>query len=132
MDTFASRLRNRRDELKLNQTQLAERCGLSQTDISKLEKGKMLKTTEILSLAAALECNPYWLFYGDGEKLARFEPPAPGATDEIKLQVAQLAKLLSAINPEDREKAYLAAVQLWIGYLPTSAQNPAQRSDGPV
>lgn len=69
METFAKRVRARREALKLNQSQVAKLAGLKQPDISKIELGAIQKTTEILALARALQCNPDWLATGEGQML---------------------------------------------------------------
>lgn len=61
MDNFAIRVRNRRKELGLNQTQLAEMSGLQQSDVSKIESGRVQRTASIVELAKALQCPPEWL-----------------------------------------------------------------------
>lgn len=69
MDSFAKRAKGRREELLLTQTQVAKRSGLKQPDISKIERGDIKKTTELLGLARALKCSPDWLESGIGPKL---------------------------------------------------------------
>ena len=66
MTTFAKRVKDRRLELGLNQSQVAKASGLKQPDISKIELGLILKTMEPLGLARALQCSPYWLTTGEG------------------------------------------------------------------
>ena len=66
MDTLAKRLKFAREKRKLTQEQLSELSGVAQSDISKYERGKSLKTTNLVSLAKALDCNPEWLDTGDG------------------------------------------------------------------
>jgi len=61
MKTFAQRVKERREELGLTQGQVAKLAGLKQPDVSKIERGGIQKTTEILGLAKALQCNPDWL-----------------------------------------------------------------------
>lgn len=68
MESLAKRVKTRRLELGLSQTQVADLAGLKQPDISKIELGLIQKTTEILGLSRALQCNPDWLATGDGEK----------------------------------------------------------------
>ena len=67
MDTLAKRVKFARKFRKLSQDQLAELSGLRQPDISKIERGEILKTTGLLALARALQCSPNWLDTGDGE-----------------------------------------------------------------
>lgn len=66
MDTLKSRLKFARKEREMTQEQLAERSGLTQPDISKIERGLILKPSGLLALARALRCNPDWLDTGDG------------------------------------------------------------------
>lgn len=67
METFAKRVAERRKDLGLTQGKLGELSGLNQSDISKIERGKILETPRILALAEALRCSPYWLETGIGE-----------------------------------------------------------------
>lgn len=67
-EDLASRLKAAREALKLTQVQLAERSGVSQSDISKIERRATKKPVGVLALARALGCNPYWLESGLGEK----------------------------------------------------------------
>jgi SOS-response transcriptional repressor LexA len=67
-EDLASRLKATRQALKLTQEQLAERSGISQSDISKIERRATIKPVGVLALARALGCNPYWLESGIGEK----------------------------------------------------------------
>lgn len=69
-NTFAKRVKGRRKALELNQEQLAEASTMSQSDISKIERGDMQTTTKMAHLARALKCDSYWLATGEG--------PAPG------------------------------------------------------
>lgn len=69
MDTLAKRLRSARLACKLTQVELAIASGTKQSDISKLERGKILKSTALLALARALKRNPDWLDTGDGPEM---------------------------------------------------------------
>ena len=126
MDSFASRLVFRRKQLKLNQTQAATRAGLGQTDISKIERGDVQETAHILRLAQALECNPYWLRYGEGEMLEAFKPPLPKADEEIQLMIGSLVIMLKAIPAEKREGVVNEALRLWLKHLPSSEHSTTQ------
>lgn len=74
MDTLAKRAKAARIHLKLKQERVAELSGLKQADISKIETGKILRTTGIVGLAKALQCSPEWLQMGDN-------PPAWAISD---------------------------------------------------
>ncbi len=62
--SFAERVRQRRKDLDLSQAELAERIGLAQQSINKIETGVTLKPRNIVQLAEALECDPTWLLTG--------------------------------------------------------------------
>lgn len=67
METLAKRLKSARKKSSLTQEQLAASAGVAQSDISKLERGDSLATTNIVKLAKALGCAPEWLDTGEGE-----------------------------------------------------------------
>ncbi|POR54544.1 helix-turn-helix protein [Paraburkholderia eburnea] len=62
---FGRRARSRRESLKLSQKALAERVGVSQPAIAKIEAGGSTSTTVGFALAAALETTLEWLEFGD-------------------------------------------------------------------
>jgi phage repressor protein C with HTH and peptisase S24 domain len=66
MDNLAKRLKAARLAKDFTQVELAKRSGVKQSDISKLERGDTLKTTAVLALARALDCDANWLDTGDG------------------------------------------------------------------
>ncbi|AUI88128.1 LexA family transcriptional repressor [Vibrio azureus] len=59
--SFADRVKQRRKELNLSQSELAERVGVAQQSIHKIEDGRTLKPRNILQLASALKCSALWL-----------------------------------------------------------------------
>lgn len=59
--SFADRVKQRRKELGLSQAELAERVGVAQQSIHKIEDGRTLKPRNILQLANALQCSALWL-----------------------------------------------------------------------
>lgn len=64
MTTFAKRLKEARAARKsLSQQQLANEIGVTSQSVSLMERGKMGPSAEnILRLAHALDCDPFWLF----------------------------------------------------------------------
>ena len=63
---FAARLRARREELGLNQAQLAELAGIYQANLSKMETGKMgVQLGTLDRLAACLGVSPSYLISED-------------------------------------------------------------------
>jgi len=68
METLSSRLKQKRTELKLSQTQLAELVGMKQQSIQQIEAGETQRPRLLLELAEALRCEPTWLLYGSNRK----------------------------------------------------------------
>lgn len=66
MDNLASRVKSQREKRGLTQAKLADLARLKQTDISKIERGAIKRTTAIPALAKALQCDPHWLDSGEG------------------------------------------------------------------
>ena len=77
MENLAQRVKEARTRLGLSQTALALASGMQQADISKIENGKILRTTGAIALARALGCDPYWLDTGEGE-------PSYGAVSNVE------------------------------------------------
>jgi transcriptional regulator with XRE-family HTH domain len=73
-----ARLRERRAQLGLTQAELAQRSGLSQEAISRIENGRirgLMQPTQD-ALAAALEASVSWLRGGDGAEAPRAPEPS--------------------------------------------------------
>lgn len=86
---FGERVKKRRIDLGLSQGFVAAESGLQQTDISKIETGRIKSTSCILRLATALQCNPYWLEFGEVEMDSGMMPE--GATNPIPAGLSNLA-----------------------------------------
>lgn len=82
-ETLAARIKRARKHAGLNQTELAERVGLSQQQISSLETGAAEETTALVKIARVCGVNPFWLDSGEG---AMLDPLV--RTDEALRQVA--------------------------------------------
>jgi transcriptional regulator with XRE-family HTH domain len=63
-DTLGRRVKGRRKDLKLTQEQLAKAAGLSQADVSKIERGEIQQPAKVPQLARALQCDAIWLSEG--------------------------------------------------------------------
>ncbi|MGV7078453.1 XRE family transcriptional regulator [Testudinibacter sp. P80/BLE/0925] len=66
MTTLATRLQAARNNAGLTQVQLAEKVGISQNAIQKIESEQTKATRHILKIANALNVNPEWLETGNG------------------------------------------------------------------
>lgn len=62
--SLAARFRNRRMDLHLTQTEVANAAGVSQQSIESIESGRTKKPRNLLDLAKALKCSPNWLLNG--------------------------------------------------------------------
>jgi transcriptional regulator with XRE-family HTH domain len=127
MDTFAKRVVARRKELQLTQNQLAELSGLKQPDISKIELGRILSTTQIVPLAKALRCDPSWLLTG--------EAGAPTAANGLEpvgysTEALALAWLLDQVtNRLDKTVANNAATAAILSILQKMPEGSTHKQD---
>ncbi|WOD07130.1 helix-turn-helix transcriptional regulator [Marinomonas sp. GJ51-6] len=62
--TLSDRVKQKRIELGLTQTQLANLVGISQQSLQKIEDGKTQNPRKIVALSKVLECEPEWLESG--------------------------------------------------------------------
>ncbi|EEY1562355.1 helix-turn-helix transcriptional regulator [Escherichia coli] len=62
--TLATRVKERRKELKMTQVTLAELTGVSQQAINRIESGVIARPRYLLEMSIALDCDPNWLLYG--------------------------------------------------------------------
>ncbi|HDS1149904.1 TPA: helix-turn-helix transcriptional regulator [Pluralibacter gergoviae] len=62
--TLATRVKERRKELNMTQVALAERTGVSQQAINRIESGVIARPRYLLEISTALECDPNWLLHG--------------------------------------------------------------------
>lgn len=66
--SLAQRLKEARTEREWTQVDLSKKSGVRQSDISKIERGVTNRPIGLLALANALQCDPYWLETGRGQK----------------------------------------------------------------
>lgn len=70
MSTLADRVRIARERARMSQQQLADKVGVSQQSIAKIERSDTVQPRKIKQLALALGVNVHWLQYGDIEENA--------------------------------------------------------------
>lgn len=75
---FKDRLKAARRHAQLNQAELAERAGITQTSISDLERGKSKATAHVAKIASVCGVDALWLSEGKGQMIRS----ASTATDE--------------------------------------------------
>ncbi|ADZ91071.1 helix-turn-helix domain-containing protein [Marinomonas mediterranea] len=61
---IAERVKTQRIHLGLTQTELANKVGISQQSLQKIEDARTSNPRKLLALAKALECTPEWLQFG--------------------------------------------------------------------
>lgn len=62
--SLASRVKQKRTELNLSQTQLAHKVGMRQQSLQAIESGLTKRPRLLVELATVLGCEPQWLLYG--------------------------------------------------------------------
>jgi len=92
-DTPAKRLRGSRKARKLTQDQLSAASGVTQSDISKLERGESATTSGWPQLAGALNVDALWLASGKGRPDT---VPATGA-DASYLEAPSLGQAIEVL-----------------------------------
>lgn len=96
METLAKRTRYARTRLGLTQAEVADLAGMKQPDISKIERGEILRTTGLLGLARALKCNANWLDTGDGDP--GFDAPQEASNVTPGPDIRGTVPLLSSVQ----------------------------------
>jgi len=101
---FGQRLKKAREYAGLTQEQLAEKSGIDQRTISKIERGDQQGTTAIVDLARACNVDPGWLSSGTGDMVipgssppTQGKPPTQGESmrDAVAARIANIAKRLT-------------------------------------
>lgn len=80
MSGIGERVKARRKELGLSQVVVAKQAGMTQGNLSDLERGRNTTTINLLAIAKALSVDPMWLQFGEGK--------APILTDKLKTNAA--------------------------------------------
>lgn len=100
--SLADRVRMRREELKLNQEELAMRMGYkSRSSINKIECGRPISQKVIVRLADALDVTPAYLMGWDDNPEEQAEFEASVLLDEDIMELVHTYMILS----DDQKKA---------------------------
>ncbi|AWK42629.1 MULTISPECIES: helix-turn-helix domain-containing protein [Photorhabdus] len=65
METLSERLKRKRSEMNMTQSDLAGRVGMTQQSIQLIEAGITKRPRFIFEIANVLKCDPSWLLYGN-------------------------------------------------------------------
>jgi len=97
------RLRNKRESLGLNQSDVAKAIGVSTGAYQNYEYGKEISSGRILQICAVLKCSPNWLlgYSEEGAHLA-----------EGSLMLRQLREAFDALNEVGQQEAVKAVQNL--------------------
>ncbi|WP_393950045.1 helix-turn-helix domain-containing protein [Kluyvera intermedia] len=86
MESISQRLKNKREEMSLSQSQLAELVGMTQQSLQAIEAGLTKRPRFIIELSTALNCDPHWLLYGENHNsdpsvlITQLEPQIQGVS----------------------------------------------------
>jgi len=105
--SLGERLRKARLTARLTQRQLAEKAGVTQQMVSRLETGKAHGTTDIVRLAIACEANPEWLATGEGDMVEASDSRALMEDIESLPDAGRAAikQMIKALKPQTTRKA---------------------------
>jgi hypothetical protein len=82
MESFATRLIHARSAQGLTPKELAEKCEMAQTQLSRYENGKAIPRRAVIErLALAMHVNPDWLKNGASSSAASVQGAATGLTE---------------------------------------------------
>lgn len=66
MNEIGKRIRSRRNELNITQTQIYKETGISSGNLSSIETGKILPSSSaLIELSKILDCSIDWILLGD-------------------------------------------------------------------
>lgn len=90
--TFANRVKTARKHAKLTQKELADRLGLSQTAVHKLESGFSASSRKTVGIALTCGVDPIWLQNGDGTMTLHGYAPETTDQDDATQYMSQMAR----------------------------------------
>jgi transcriptional regulator with XRE-family HTH domain len=99
MDTLGKRIKQRREELGLDQVALANKVGMSQPNLAHLESGRNHRTKYLPEIARELGVTAEWLSTGGGELRIAVNNPLPEVTTS---EAVRLLNLYEACDEESR------------------------------
>lgn len=118
MDNIGSRIRNRRKELKMTQTDVYKKCGITSGALSQIENGIRVPSAIIFySISQALRCSMDYLMTGE-----------PSGTEDLVISECE-NKLLEGYRtlPEEDQQELLEILELKLRKA-TKGKNTAAKS----
>lgn len=98
---FGKRVADRRSELGLSQTELAEAAGMKQQGVASIESGKVERPRKLKEIAEALGVTDDWLLYGKTGTTEEADAAALRARVAGKLKSLKKESLLSLLDQVD-------------------------------
>ncbi len=99
MDSVGKRIKDRRKELRLTQTDIKKLVGISSGNISEIENGNRLPAAgTLVQLASVLQCSVDWILTGVSPIQER---PPISANGEIE---EELLRVFRQLDPDDRSE----------------------------
>lgn len=101
METIGKRIKLRRKELGMTQTDLGKACGVTYAAISQWEREETTPASEnLFSLSRALKCVPAWLLYGEN---GLAPPPSSGSNRALDAREEELLDTFAFLTEESKE-----------------------------
>ena len=104
IQSIGKRIKKRRKELHLTQTEIKEKTGISSGNMSDIERGNRLPAaTTLAQLSEILDCSIYWILTGKSPVSENLISPDIGEKDQ------KLLSLFHEISEEDQEELLMIA-----------------------
>ncbi|MBF0623505.1 MAG: helix-turn-helix domain-containing protein [Magnetococcales bacterium] len=102
-NTLSGRIRIAREQAGFTQKELADRVGISQTAVHKLECGRSRSSRRTVAIAMSCGVDPVWLETGQGERLVGGVVPLGGAEALDGCQDRMAGRLARSRGSGDRD-----------------------------
>lgn len=109
--SLADRINARIHALGLTQDEVAVRTGISQGMVYKLTSGRAKRTSHIVELARALECELGWLATGEQSEQGVSETSAEYQAMDSRGRRKSVERLLAQLPKKDQKEIALAIMQ---------------------
>lgn len=128
---FSERLRRAREHAGLTQEALAQRSGVKQGTISKIERGESESSTFVVQLAIACGVRCEWLAVETGKMLEQALRPDEQVLLDNYRAVGDPEKVAIDKVAESLARPYIAASSPWPTKAPAVTKAPEQINDNP-
>ena len=123
--TIGMRIKQRRKELGLTQTQIKELTGISSGNMSEIENGSKLPSTPtLISLSNILQCSIDWILTGKNIFL-------PNEIFPLSREDSDWLALLHELPPEERQSCF-AYMQGFVDGVTRNRNNSSKRQEKAV